>query len=357
MRHCKLISSRKCSCYRSRASDSDDSQKLSPGGLDGSHLCRQWETTFIHLRVLCVVRVFHFRLDPHPSSYTIVHGFGNPGRKVPGLGSARVSTVLNWCSKPLPFRRVPASAEQHQTRVSTAVHSGSDAKTSPWQQWLEHPERARIHWPIYYLHLWVGLLAGAYIFLMSVTGSFIVFRNQLEANSGSHLVPVVEWLVNLHDNLLSGMTGQAVNGIGGVSMILLCITGLMLWWPGIMHWKRGLTLDWAGSSARVNWDLHNVLGFWFFLFVLLWGVSSVYFVFPRPFNAVVDFLQPIDSTTRLRFGDVVLLWLSNLHFGRFNWFTEILWSALGLVPAVLSLTGAFMCGHRIFVRKGGPLTR
>jgi uncharacterized iron-regulated membrane protein len=53
----------------------------------------------------------------------------------------------------------------------------------------------------------------------------------------------------------------------------------------------------------------------------------------------------------------VLQWLSNLHFGRFNLFTEVLWSALGLVPAVLSFTGVFMCCHRIFVRKGGPLTR
>lgn len=241
--------------------------------------------------------------------------------------------------------------------MNTTARSESNLKTSPWRQWLEHPEKTKIHRPIFDFHLWVGMLAGIYIFVMSMTGSFIVFRNQLEVNSGSHFISVVEWVVNLHDNLLSGMTGQTVNGIGGLSVTLLCITGLILWWPGIMHWKRSLTLDWAGSSARVNWDLHNVVGFWFFLLVLLWGVSGTYFVFPNSFNAVVDFWQPHGSTAKLRFGDLVLLWLSNLHFGRFNLFTEILWGALGLVPAVLSFTGAFMCCHRIFVRKGGPLMR
>lgn len=255
---------------------------------------------------------------------------------------------MDSCTVPQPGRTA--------TPMDTA-HSGPDLKTSPWHQWLEHPEKTGIHRPIFDFHLWVGMLAGVYIFVMSVTGSFIVFRNQLEPNSGSHLFPVVEWVVNLHENLLSGMIGRVVNGVGGLSVTLLCVTGVILWWPGIMHWKRSLTLDWDGSPARVNWDLHNVLGFWCFLFVLLWGVSGIYFVFPNPFNAVVDFLQPPGATARLRFGDVVLLWLSSLHFGRFNWFTEILWSALGLVPAVLSFTGAFMCCHRIFVRKGGPLIR
>ena len=241
--------------------------------------------------------------------------------------------------------------------MSAAKHSGSGLKTSPWQQWLEHPEKTRIHRPLFEFHLWAGMLAGAYLFVMSISGSVIVFRNQLEANSESRFVPAVEWLVSLHESLLSGMIGQVANGIGGLSVALLCITGLVLWWPGILHWKRGLTLDWTGSLARVNWDLHNVLGFWCFLFVFLWSVSGVYFVFPNLFNAAVDFLEPPGATTTLRSGDLVLQWLANLHFGRFNWFTEALWSLLGLVPAVLSFTGAFMCCHRIFVRKGAPLPK
>jgi len=72
---------------------------------------------------------------------------------------------------------------------------------------------------------------------------------------------------------------------------------------------------------------------------------------------VVAFVQRPGPATRLGLGDLALQWLTNLHFGRFNLFTEVLWSVLGLVPAVLSFTGVFMAWHRVFVRKGAPLDR
>jgi uncharacterized iron-regulated membrane protein len=249
------------------------------------------------------------------------------------------------------------TVEPHQNYVSSAVHPGSEPKMSSWHEWLEHPEKTKIHRPLFEFHLWVGMLAGAYVFVMSLSGSVLVFRNQLEANSNSGLVPVVEWIVRLHDTLLGGMTGQVINGVGALSFTLLCITGVILWWPGVLHWRRSISIDWAAHPARINWDLHNALGFWCFLCVLLWGVSAVYLIFPDPFNAAVDYLQPPGATTALRTGDLALVWLSNLHFGRFNLFTEALWSVLGLVPAILAFTGFFMCFHRIFVRRGGPLAR
>lgn len=36
---------------------------------------------------------------------------------------------------------------------------------------------------------------------------------------------------DLHNNLLSGRTGRVVNGIGGLSLTLLCLTGIVIWWP------------------------------------------------------------------------------------------------------------------------------
>jgi uncharacterized iron-regulated membrane protein len=198
------------------------------------------------------------------------------------------------------------------------------------------------------------MLAGLYILVMSISGSMIVFRNGLEGSGDqqSKLAPVVEWLVNLHDNLLLGMTGRTVNGIGAICLTLLCLTGAILWWPGIAHWRRSLSVTWRLSFARLNWDLHNALGFWCLLFVLLWGISGIYFAFPQPFNALVDFLQTTGKSNKVEFGELALFWLSNLHFGRFGWFVEALWTVLGLVPAILSFTGIFMCCHRLFVRKG-----
>lgn len=208
------------------------------------------------------------------------------------------------------------------------------------------------------MHLWVGMMAALYIFVISVTGSAIVFRNAFEGSGDrqSHAVRVVEWLVDLHANLLLGATGRTINGIGALCLTLLCLTGAVLWWPGIAHWRRSLGVNWKLSSARVNWDLHNALGFWFLLLVLVWGISGTYFAFPREFNALVGYLQPPSATDKLQLGELTLFWLSNLHFGRFGWFTEALWTLAGLAPAVLSLTGGFMCWHRLFVRKGAPLS-
>src|ERR1700676_3504124 len=83
---------------------------------------------------------------------------------------------------------------------------------SVWQQWMQHPERVWVRKCLFYIHLWVGAGVGVYIVLMSITGSMIVFRNELE-RYGS-LISSVEWIVYLHENLLFGKNGRFVNGIG-----------------------------------------------------------------------------------------------------------------------------------------------
>ena len=43
-----------------------------------------------------------------------------------------------------------------------------------WQQWLDHPEKSRARNAFFQIHFWVGAVVGAYIFVMSVSGSLIV---------------------------------------------------------------------------------------------------------------------------------------------------------------------------------------
>ena len=208
-----------------------------------------------------------------------------------------------------------------------------------WEQWLEHPEKVFVRQILFQVHLWVGAAAAGYIFLMSTSGSAIVFRNDVAGNS------FVEWLVRVHGTLLMGTTGRFVNGIGGICLTLLCLTGAIIWWPGTKHWRRSLTVDWSGHFPRINWDLHSALGIWLFLFVLLWGISGIYFAFPNAFNVLLAF----DSADR--FTDPALLWLSNLHFGRFGRFIQAIWVVLGLVPAILAFTGVFICCRRVIFKK------
>lgn len=157
----------------------------------------------------------------------------------------------------------------------------------------------------------------------------------------------VLWLVDLHDNLLAGRTGHVLNGVGGACVTLLCLSGLVVWWPGIERWRRSLAIDWRARGHRLNWSLHSALGFWSLLFILTWGVSGVYLGWPAPFNGVVDYLEPAQSRD-LRFGDVVLSWLAKLHFGRFPSLTlKLVWTLFGLIPVILLITGAMMWWNRV----------
>jgi uncharacterized iron-regulated membrane protein len=213
-----------------------------------------------------------------------------------------------------------------------------------WQQWLQHPERFWVRKALFQIHLWVGVGVGLYVALMSATGSIIVFRNELSRWFN------VEWLVRLHENLLLGEKGRLANGIGAIGVTTVCLTGAIIWWPGLKNWRRSLRVSWGSRFARVNWDTHSALGFWCFLFILMWGISGLYFSFPQAFYVPASWVDPADKYT-----EPILYGLSQLHFGRFGWYTEALWAALGLVPAFLAFTGVFVCCHRmIYHRSSNP---
>ena len=158
---------------------------------------------------------------------------------------------------------------------------------------------------------------------------------------------IVLWLVDLHDNLLSGSTGHLINAAGGACVTLMCVSGIIIWWPGIDKWRRSLTIDWKANFKSLNWSLHSALGFWSFLFIFMWGISGIYLSWPAPFNGLVDYLDASPSRD-LRFGDQVLAELARLHFGRFRWLPlKIVWTVFGLVPVVLLVTGVLMWWNRV----------
>ena len=147
----------------------------------------------------------------------------------------------------------------------------------------------------------------------------------------------VRWLVDFHDNLLSGQTGRLVNGLGAFFVTLLSLTGAIIWWPGVRKWRRSATVLWKANFARVNWGLHSAIGIWCSLFVFLWGISGIYLCFRGGLSSLGD--------------GQFLYWIAQLHFGRFNGFTKPLWTIAGLAPAVLFVTGALMWWNRVLRHK------
>jgi uncharacterized iron-regulated membrane protein len=164
------------------------------------------------------------------------------------------------------------------------------------------------------------------------------------------MVRFIVWLASLHDELLNGEKGRYGNGIGAISLTVLCITGMIIWWPGIPNWRRSFTVDLKQNWKLFNWHLHSAVGFWTFLLVFMWALSGIYLAFPNPFQNLVDHFQPLDESkpALTRSGDVMLQWLSRLHFGRFGgWPIKALWTVLGLIPLILFITGAVMWWNRV----------
>lgn len=159
----------------------------------------------------------------------------------------------------------------------------------------------------------------------------------------------VLWLADLHDNLLLAQRGRLINAAGGIFTMLLVFTGTVIWWPGIETWRGSLSFRWKTNPKGFNWTLHSALGFWTWAFVFIWAMTGIYLSIPTTFNNVVDFLEPLKASSRkLRFGDLVLFWFAQAHFGRFaGMWVKIIWTVFGLAPAALFITGTLMWWKRV----------
>jgi uncharacterized iron-regulated membrane protein len=238
------------------------------------------------------------------------------------------------------------------------------------------------------------------------------------------------WLEDFHNELASGRTGGIVNGIGGAILALLCATGIIIWWPGIQSWRRALGVNWKARWVRINYDLHSAIGFWMLLFVLMWGATGAYFIFPqavqnafglfqqeklapvtswrpgqkllsagdyvnaakravpneklaflymdvfRAHGQVTAFLNThpsvaltlheevvhmdpgtakillVEGTREWSFAERIMLATYSVHFGDFGGvYSKVLWSVLGLTPAVLAITGCLMWWNRYLSKQ------
>jgi len=205
------------------------------------------------------------------------------------------------------------------------------------------------------LHLWLGLLSGIVVFIVSLTGGIYTFKNQiidlynydkvyvqeehkpflpldeiriifqnqhLEVNqinipdqkdksliiactdtktleSGTYyvnpysgkiigtgnfgLANFFEIILQLHKTLLLGGIGKQIVGASILIFVILLISGLILWFP--KKWKRkqiqdALLIRWKAKFFRINYDLHNVLGFYAFLLLMLIAITGLYVSYP-----------------------------------------------------------------------------
>jgi len=211
-----------------------------------------------------------------------------------------------------------------------------------------------------WLHLWLGLISGIIVFIVSITGCFYAFQQEIkdalepwrfvEIESGGFVPPsqLLDTAAKyVPDKQPSGLTyshergaaavgysaiengkrsfsvvfmnpytgeflkkqqtiggsefdffrfvidghralwlpydiGRPIVGIATLIFLVMLITGLVMWWP--KKWNRAnrvrsFKIKWPASFKRVNYDLHNVLGFYSLILALALAVTGLVWSF------------------------------------------------------------------------------
>jgi uncharacterized iron-regulated membrane protein len=192
-----------------------------------------------------------------------------------------------------------------------------------------------------YLHLWAGLTAAFFLLLLGVTGTLMVFENEIDRalnaklayvepagrpltldaitqkiqsrypgakiegfelpqrpdlslfvgfidsggkevrlflnpytgeplgapEQGNHLMSRIH---QFHTHLLAGNAGKQIVGWSGVLLLLLSVSGIILWWP-----RKLFRLRWSGSGKRFNFELHNSVGILSSVFLLVFAWTAI----------------------------------------------------------------------------------
>jgi len=112
-----------------------------------------------------------------------------------------------------------------------------------------------------------------YVYYNPYTGKFLHDEHYMH-----NFFIVVEY-IHLY-LLLPPKIGGLVVGISVIVFVVLMITGIVLWWPKRKSdRKRSFSIKWNGRWRRVNYDLHNVLGFYSISIALILAISGLAIAF------------------------------------------------------------------------------
>ena len=229
------------------------------------------------------------------------------------------------------------------------------------------------------LHRWIGLALAAYVLLIGLTGSVLVYRPELYRHFEPAPVGVPIGPALLSDQALLQAAGRAfpatrpievwrgaepneavevvfeqggqrsnylfdpytgdpvgptlslgfrataflldlhtelVGGETGRAVNGALALGLVFMaLSGVLVWTRRRQRERSGSLRR----LHLTVGIWAAVFVLMWGITGIHLAFPALTAGVVERVAPFDETSLEPWiGDTISYWLSYPHFGRFG---------------------------------------
>lgn len=96
------------------------------------------------------------------------------------------------------------------------------------------------------------------------------------------------WCSRLHANLHSGRTGRLVNGYGSILLVVLTLTGILLWTPSWPVWRQRFRWSRSWPWNRNFYNLHHSVGLLAAPVVLLTALTGTYYVWLSDYVKLVD---------------------------------------------------------------------
>lgn len=127
----------------------------------------------------------------------------------------------------------------------------------------------------------------AYVYLNPYTGEVMGFQQWGRT--------VMSFIYNFHVSLLGGKFGETLVGICGLLLLLLSVTGIILW-PGWKKLVAGFTIRWRSAPQLINYDLHKVGGILSCVFLIAIASTGTAMIFPAQFKGVI---YPLAGTPKL----------------------------------------------------------
>ena len=214
------------------------------------------------------------------------------------------------------------------------------------------------------LHIWLSIPLGVVISITCFTGAVLVFEKEItsvvreysaddqsveESSAKPQRLEFFKSTLRLHRWLMDkpmkdghiGL-GKLVVGISTLSMVVLLISGVVLWWPkGVKMLRHRLLVAMRKGWHRFWYDLHVSAGFWVTIVLLLMALTGLVWSFAwyrEGFYAI--------------FGSGAKAWLYSLHVGNIGGVaTKVLWCLAAIIGGTLPLTGYYLWIKRTFFNR------
>ncbi|QJD97349.1 PepSY domain-containing protein [Mucilaginibacter robiniae] len=170
-----------------------------------------------------------------------------------------------------PVHGVTLPISQLKQTAQAALHSPTvsiTAYTDPGMAW-----ECMYYKPGNDKAFWVFDTMEAYksVFINPYTGQITGMRDY--KTDFFMVVKYIHWSL-----LLNTRYGQPIVGYSTLIFVVLLITGLILWWPKNLkraNFNKSFKVKWNASFKRLNYDLHNVLGFYATLVALVLALTGM----------------------------------------------------------------------------------